>query len=293
MAEAHATLRRIDTTRLGNKNANWFALAFASHALGEYARELGEVDAALRADPTASVLLDARVRALTALGRTHDVAATLATADRAGPRAAATAYATASSELLAHGHPVEAARAQQAVVERARAFRATNDLRGIAPFTVRWLVPAAALGLLGRASEALALIDSATAELATDPRQRLATGMATDLPLWGVSLRGAVAAHNGDSATALAADRLLVTLRPAPGIARASALVGRAAIAAQLGRRDDAVARLREAIAAGATFGGTNAWSVLRPASGIRPESPWFAPLRGYAPFEDLVRPVR
>ena len=293
MDEAHATLLQIDTTRLGDKQSYSFALAFASHAVGAYARELREVDAALRANPTADILLGARVRALAALGRTGEVAATLAAADRAGPLAAVTVYATAVGELLAQSHPVEATRAEEALVVRARAFRATNDRRGSTIFSVRWLTAAAALGLLGREREALAMTDSANAELATDPRQRLARGMTTDLPLWAVGLRGAVAAHNGDSATALAADRLLDTLQPGPGAARATALVGRASIAAQLGRHDEAVARLREAVAAGATFGGTVTWSVLRPASGIRPESPWFAPLRGYAPFEDLVRPVR
>jgi serine/threonine-protein kinase len=294
MREAHEMYRSIDTARIGrSKTIYWYPMAYASHRLGAYGQELDEIDAALRAEPATGNWLGARARALAALGRLDEVAATLATADRSGPEAAVMAYSAAAGELLAHGHPAEAARAQAALVERARAFRATNASGGLLKFgSYRWLGEAAALALLNRSREALSVTDSASAELSGDPRQRLVPGLATDIPLWPVSLRGAVAAHAGDRAAALAADRMLDTLRPSPGFARASALVGRAAIAAQLGRRDDAVARLREAIMAGATFYFSASYSIMIINSGITPESPWLAPLRGYPPFEDLVRPV-
>ena len=49
------------------------------------------------------------------------------------------------------------------------------------------------------------------------------------------------------------------------------------------------MARLREAIDAGATFAFTVAGSKLYVNSGIALDSPWLAPLVGYAPFETLM----
>jgi hypothetical protein len=60
----------------------------------------------------------------------------------------------------------------------------------------------------------------------------------------------------------------------------------RARIAARAGDKERAVALLRQAVAGGLWFGGFNS-----PTFDFGRSEPEFAPLRGYAPYEELLRP--
>jgi tetratricopeptide (TPR) repeat protein len=63
-------------------------------------------------------------------------------------------------------------------------------------------------------------------------------------------------------------------------------LYWRARIAARAGDKERAVGLLRQAVAAGLWFGGFNS-----PSFDYGRSEPEFAPLRGYAPYDELVRP--
>jgi hypothetical protein len=136
----------------------------------------------------------------------------------------------------------------------------------------------------------VALLDSLIALPPATPDDRLLPGTSNDIPINRLAMRGAVLAKSGDTTNARAVAARLAALAPA-SVARAAALVGRAAIAAQLGDRKEAVALLRDAIDGGATFAFTIPGSLLTISSGITPDSPWFAPLKGYPPFEELMKP--
>jgi DNA-binding SARP family transcriptional activator len=94
-------------------------------------------------------------------------------------------------------------------------------------------------------------------------------------------LLGVLAAQRGDRATAAAiAERLVGLERP---YERGQATYWRACVAATLGRRDEAVELLRRALAEGYVFNSLFFFSAH--------VEPSFATLRGYAPFEALLRP--
>jgi DNA-binding SARP family transcriptional activator/tetratricopeptide (TPR) repeat protein len=94
-------------------------------------------------------------------------------------------------------------------------------------------------------------------------------------------LLGVLAAQRGDRATAAGiAERLVGLERP---YERGQATYWRACIAAKLGRRDEAVELLRRALAEGYVFNSLFFFSAH--------VEPSFATLRGYAPFEALLRP--
>ncbi len=96
-----------------------------------------------------------------------------------------------------------------------------------------------------------------------------------------VGLLGVVAARRGDIA---GADAIAARLaRMSRHYSRGAATYWRACIAAEQGRRDDAVAMLRRALAEGYVFNGLFFLSAHL--------EPSFARLRGHPPFDELMRP--
>ena len=95
-----------------------------------------------------------------------------------------------------------------------------------------------------------------------------------------VGLLGVLAAQRGDQAAAEIDERLAGLQRQ---YGRGQTTFWRACIAAQLGRRDEAVTLLRRALAEGYVFNG-----LFFLGAHLEPS---FAALRGSAPFEELLRP--
>ena len=96
-----------------------------------------------------------------------------------------------------------------------------------------------------------------------------------------VGLLGVLAAQRGDRGEATGIAQSLVGLERQ--YERGQATYWRACIAAKLGRRDESVELLRRAVAEGYVFNGLFFLSAHL--------EPSFATLRGYAPFEELLRP--
>ncbi len=275
MHEAMRVFERIDTTRLGESAPFWVLRSYAAHRLGEYQRELGMTESALRLRPFDPIFLASRVRALSALGRTGEVLAIVDSVVRSANAAEGRGIVSAAAgELLAHGHAEEAR----------SAFTAATRIVPPSYST------AASLSLLGQHAAAIRLVDSLVAAAPATSDDRLVPGTPSDLIINRIALRGAILARSGDSTKARAVADQFIALAPT-AVARAAALVGRAAIAAQLGHREEAVHLLRAAIEAGATFAFSLPGSLVTPSSGITPDSPWLAPLKGYRPFEELMRP--
>ncbi len=285
--EADSVLSRVDTARAGIGWSFWLLRAAVARQLGDHRRELDYMNTVVHLAPDDGNNIGWRVRALASLGRTDEVRA-IAERLGSGPRAnnEDDIFGAAVVGLLSVGRAADARAVADVFARRRLAARPVSfdDDPGQALYTV------AALDFAGRHAEALRLVDSLIGTLSGRHGMRLVVGVQNDYPIWLLATKGGMLARAGDTAAADAVDRQLQALRP-DGIALASALVGRASIAAQLGRREAAVARLREAIDAGGTFAFTVAGSGMFITSGISSDSPWLAPLVGYAPFEALMRP--
>ena len=282
--EADSIFARVDTARVGRSSRFWVDRAYAARLLGDHKRELAFVDAALRHSPGNDILVGWRIRALASLGRIAEVQRVVG--ELTGVREEI--FAAAIAGLLAAGRPADAKTVADSFAKRILARRPVRFNSN----PVSAMYPVAANYFSGHGRVAMRLVDSLIAALPSYPAHKLIPGIESDYPIWLLALRGAMLAGTGDTAQADAVDRELLALRPR-GLALRVALVGRAVIAAQLGRREVAVARLREAMDGGASFASTNPGSVLIVNTGIAPDSPWLAPLRGYAPFETLMRPAR
>jgi Flp pilus assembly protein TadD len=166
----------------------------------------------------------------------------------------ADALQTAADELTAHGHPAEGRQVAAQLVSwlRARPPAEQNDT-------------ALVMALLS-AEEFAEARSTARRLLLKHPRDRVAVG-----------LDGIAAARAGDHA---AAERAIVTLETLkdPYLLHEN-LFSRALIAAVLGQKDRAVAYLREGFRKGLTY------------ALIFHGSPELQLLRGYAPYEELIRP--
>jgi TolB-like protein/tetratricopeptide (TPR) repeat protein len=237
------------------------------HLLGEHERELLEVRRGERLHPEISWLRDREAYAFAALGRLDEMEGvvkerlSLANAGQRGQL-----LLSLGLELRAHGHR-EASATMLA--------RALGALQGCSPEEARTEETRAELALLfrlaGRWDEAHAIDEQLAREAPVDTERALVR--AGDLGVLA-ALRG----HRGEALRI--SDELSRIARPF--------LFGvhnyeRARIAAQLGEKDRAVDLMRTAMGQG---------FFLSSESNGLPLEPSFDTLRGYPPFEELVKPM-
>jgi tetratricopeptide (TPR) repeat protein/TolB-like protein len=262
--EAIRVLRALDPTRgeLRGYEPYWVMLGQALHRVGDYEAELrvARQFRATRPVMVRSPLIE-EARALAALGRVEavmpliDLGVSMRRESEPSPGEMMNVIA---EELEAHGH----AAATADVWGRMLAWVDAQDAD--ARRSTRYRVwRGNALTGLGRVAEARAVFAAIAAEDTTSliAQRRL----------------GVAAARLGDRATA---DRAAARLARATGRAIADALYWRAQIAAQLGDRAGATELLRDAIGRGLPF-------YLM----FFHHAPELEALRGYPPFEALVRP--
>jgi hypothetical protein len=237
----------------------WAWTAVARHLLGQHVAEL-EITERWR-DSAAGTWRYIRGRALAALGRDRD-ALELFHSLIARPMGEVTGtLLTMAGELAIHGHQQTAMAVAESLLVRLEAGSGLDSAQ-------KWKHIVWANRLLGRRNEELAALE----RMAPD-----------DVDL---DRLGRIAVLRGDTAEA---DRIDGTLAEQgreplrnPDI-RGRRLLARAHIAVGLGRRDQAVEHLREAVARGLPF-----FESVFHAIHI---DPLLAPLRGYPPFEALVKP--
>ncbi len=264
--ETVARLTALDPERgsLRTWRPYWMRLADALHLLGEHREELGVGRRGRALQPEhLGVHLSNEARALAALGRTTelrrlmDALPGLPGMDGAG---GTSVMLTAARELRAHGHAAEA----RAMFDRLVAWdqRLPPDVRG--PAQERWLL-AQALAERGDCAAAATLLDRLIASAPDDLRYR--------------GYAALCAAALGDRLVATRTDAWLAGLtRP---YLRGEHTLWRARIAASLGERDRAVTLLRDAFAQGVPY-----TAALHVDHGL-------APLHGYAPYDEMLKPKR
>lgn len=267
-AEALAGLEKLDIRR--KHTGTYFAdLASALHMLGEHEREL-EVAKLYRAENAGLVTpLPVMARALAALGKTkelHEVVDAALSMPSAGGVGSASIYSAAVSELNAHGFVADAKEFAGEWLTYLQTQPAVADTTGGAPSGPR-LTPVsdpriALLMTLGRDREAKVIADSVAAK---DP------GSVSSLTFGGI-----LAARLGDRAGAEKNIAQLGAINDKYG--RGVNIFGQAQIAALLGDKPRAVQLLRISISRGVAFPSLHA-------------VPAFVKLKGFAPFDELIKP--
>lgn len=276
--EALAQSRRIDLERgaLRDRVSTYVLIATAHHWISDHRRELSVArDAGVTARPAAAARSE--LVALAALGRidalNERLEAFAAGAASVVPtlpptrRYAGTVMRETALELAAHGHQREAA----AVLARTLAWLATRPPAELASDYVRF-ERAQTFYAAGRPDSARQLVE---------PLARSHPENADYVGLLGV-----LAALDGDHAGAERADTLLSALERPLG----TAAFWRACIAARLGERDRAVDLLARARTQGQWLFQNAMNRRYFHVLGAHVE-PSFDHLRGYAPFDALVRP--
>lgn len=267
--EAIAALDAVDPERdeIGGMPGYWSMLSMALHMAGEYERQLAIGRSVEARFPKDTRGLNYQVRALAALGRLDSLEAALARSFSLATAPGWDAHGLslhllAFNELRAHGHDARAA----ALLSRAVAHyeRAPDSLQMVPR---QRLEMGRALYGLGRLAEARALASGLLAEGTITGELRVAT-----LELLGVS-----AAAAGDVAAADSAERRLA--RAGSRYALGMHTEARAHIAAALGRREEAVRLLHQAMTEGRAFDNN------------KHLDPELRLLRDYAPFVEWLRP--
>jgi DNA-binding SARP family transcriptional activator len=242
---------------------NW--LTNARHLLGEHELEL-EVARRGRAHyPGNLAAWRTELVALAALGRGREVNVRLDEIDALSPdplRKKPTVMREVALDIAAHG---DAAAARQALA-RTLAWHAMQPEAEQATEFNRF-ERAQAFFAAGHVDSARTIVEALAR---AHPRNEQYAG-----------LLGVLAARRGDRATAAGMVERLAGLHRRDG--RGQAAYWRACIAAQLGSREEAVTLLRQALAEGYVFNGLFFLSAHL--------EPSFSTLRGYAPFEELLRP--
>lgn len=260
--EAREAMASLDPDRgaMRDDPRYWMRLADASHQLGEYQRELEEVDMLATRHPDDRSVLRHRLRALAAAGRGPDVVGVLET-ESVGRLPAATLarrYRQAAVELSIHGFAMEArdvARVGVAWIEAHQesgqhGLDFTVGVDGTARYPQLLYQKARLLEVLGDASEALVIY---RALYAADPES-----------WWLPGQIGMVSAWLGDEAAASEADDWLARATPPYGTSTVTSW--RAGIAARLGDTDRAVTLLKQARREGQFWGSTHGWFHLNDA---------------------------
>ena len=268
---AREILERVHPGRgqVRDNSGYWDAYAHALHMTGDYERQLAVARSLRATDPSERTALSYEARALAALGRVGEVFRVLeqAIALPADPLWGAPGlrhFLVASDELRAHGH---AAAADSVLARAIRVYsQAPEELRAIPKQRFEM---ARAYYRLGRLDEAKAILEPLVATNALAPLG--------DYVIEARAHLGFIAARMGDTATAHATDRWLRDLRGPHLLGQNTEL--RAALHALLGRRDDAVRLLHQAMAEGRFFDvGKHVYFE-------------YQGLRGYAPFEEWLAP--
>jgi DNA-binding SARP family transcriptional activator len=238
----------------------WILLGRSLHFLEEHERELAAMDAAQRRFPANRIIAQMRIKALAALGRIAEVNAEV---DRALTLRHETAWTEsqpmdqAVAELVAHGYH--------------------DAAKHLASRTLTWIAqlpPPEQHAIAG--SLPYFLFDAGETGRARRESQRLAIDDPGDFE--NIVFLAVLAADRGDRANALRIDSQLA--RVVDPRLRPDLLLGRAGIAASLHDRETAVRLIAEAFRAG--FDGRTVIHIQAP----------LQRLRGYAPFDALVRPV-
>jgi len=239
----------------------WVRLAGTWHMMGGYREELDITDRwADSTDPDWQVI---RGRALAGLGREREVLALVNGTASRSVDSVATAALTIADELVAHGHPAAARTVAESTL--ARFERAPDTAWSRADNVAR------AERLLGRGAEERAALEL-VARSDADTVLRLEAA-------------GRIAVLLGDTARATRIDNSLAYLsnQPLEGpLVRGRQILARAHLAAGVGRRERAVALLKDAVARGMLPLGVSHASHA---------DPLLAGLRGYPPFDALLVP--
>jgi DNA-binding SARP family transcriptional activator len=239
----------------------WLALTEAYHVLGDFRRELGEARRGREKYPERLRVLDVELRALAALGRLRDV-----------ERGLDAGVSLPIEEVITPAHVMETTAAEL------RAHGSPQASRDVAERTIRWLrsQPAAEeANWPHRYRLAVAHYQAERWEYARALFGELASETPENVEVQG--FLGSLAARLGDRVEAQrVSEQLRDFMRPFDfGVASWR----RARIASLLGEPEQAVALLREAFARGLPF-----TVFLHSDMDLEP-------LRGYEPFEELVRP--
>ncbi|HEX6600293.1 MAG TPA: hypothetical protein VF034_13295, partial [Gemmatimonadaceae bacterium] len=271
-------LRNGDASRPPTRLNSLAHLTLALHALGEYQRELQIAGFAREQYPDLFEPALYEVRARAALGDVQGVqnvvtatlmmssGASAAIGDGVNP---ATVAMVAGHELRAHGHEREGREiTQQLAAWLDRHLPPPDDRRA----ERRYL-----LALVG------ASIDVERWEEAQRALARLKENCGDCLG-W-ISLRGELAARRGDVAEAHRISDTLARVRYP--YMRGQNTHARAQIAAVLGERELAVSLLHDAFAEGLRYDMYREYRL----NNFNHALPEFASLRGYPPFEELLRP--
>lgn len=231
----------------------WSARAGVRHLLGQDRAALKETRHALTLHPEDRLLQMLEIRALVGLGRLDEAERrTQALVAAAPPPAKIDVHMVLSNELALHGHRAAARHAAERALQTPIPSRMP---RMSGPNARAQLLIAA-----GKPAEALRITTK---------------NLQQDSSLAARGLHGIAAAGAGDTTVAVAMMRGLEQIRPR--YSHGLPAYWRAAIAAHLGRRADAVALLREALAQGYQVD-------MRMHA-----TPLFAPLWSYAPYRELV----
>ncbi len=241
--------------------AYWWFMAASHHMLGDYLEEV-EITDRWR-DSSSWAWSPIRGRALAALGREREALGLLermlagSIASVAGPSLGMAA------ELDAHGYPATAKVVAESVLARL-------TLAPVGDVDVSKHIAMANL-LLGRPQQERIALD----EIARSDPDSLAV----------LEAQGRIAVLSADTAQAEHIDRVLAEHSERPLLTptiRGAQILARAHIAAGFGRREQAIALLQAASAHGMlSLGPSHAFHA----------DPLLAPLRGYPPFEALLRP--
>jgi hypothetical protein len=268
--EALAILRQLHPDRgpLRDRGNYYIWVATAYHWRGDHRRELQAAEDGNRKFGNLATLR-LELLALAALGRVQEVNERLDSVSsvQARNRYRGSVMRETALELAAHGYPREG----RAVLDRELAWLASRPAAEQATEFVRF-ERAQTLYAADLVDSSRVVVEQLNRE---DPKNENYAG-----------LLGVLAAQRGDRAEAERLDGVLAGLeRP-----RGTAAFWRACIAARLSDRDLAVAHLERARSQGNSL-FQNAmdrtyWHILGPHV-----EPSFAALRGYPPFEALVRP--
>jgi DNA-binding SARP family transcriptional activator/TolB-like protein len=239
----------------------WWYMAASWHLLGGYRNEIGITDR--WRDSSAWEWQVIRGRALGALGREREVMELLGSMAGASVDTVAGSSLAIATELSAHGHPRTAMAVAESMLAR---FELGPDIHPSRAENIAW-----ANRLLGRKEHERAALE----QIARSDADTLAK----------LEAQARIAVLLTDTAKAERIDSILAEeiSRPlrSPWV-RGAQILARAHIAAGFGRREQAVALLQDASARGML--------PLGPSHAFHADLE-LAPLRGYPPFDALLKP--